>query len=176
MNDLLITACFHEAGHTVTAYNLGYSCDKISVDDAGNGLAIINYAEDEEVAISILYDKPLDEFNHMNRDEAREIAKKVCKILISGLVSEYILAHSSSPQTQITVKQTGTDFLKVKYIAEKYGLSVRDEINEVYSVLQSKESWQLVRILVYYMICITPIRLNSYEISSVFENFKQIED
>lgn len=176
MTDLLIMACFHEAGHAVAAYNLGYSCEKIAIDDVGDGSAIINYHNDEDIAISVLYDKPVDEYAAVNPERERNIAKKVCRILISGLVSEYILTHPLRNETDIVLKQTGTDFFKVGHIAAKYKLNLQDEINSACTELQSEENWKLVRILVYCLICRTPLQLNKYEIASVFENFKKPVD
>jgi hypothetical protein len=145
MNDLHITACFHESGHTVTAYSLGYACEKIHVDEIGNGLAIINYGCDEDIAISILYGKPLDEYYRVSPDKEKAMAEKICRILISGLVAEHILAHPGSSATELTLK--------------------------VYATLRAEENWRLVRVLVYCMICRTPIQLNAHEIASVFDNF-----
>jgi hypothetical protein len=176
MNDVLIMACFHEAGHAVSAYNFGYSCDKIIVDETGNGLAIINYRDDEDIAISVLYDKPLDEYAVVNPEKKHSIAKKVCRILISGQISEYILTHPLRSETDIVLKQTGTDFLKVRHITEKYKLNLQDEINGACAELQSEENWKLVRILVYCLICKTPLQLNTFEIASVFENFRKTVD
>ncbi len=173
MTDLLILACFHEAGHAVTAHTLGYDCDRIAIDEAGNGSAIINYHADEEIAISVLYDKPANEYTVVNPEKERNIAGKVFRILISGMISEYILAHPSRNETNIVLELNGTDYLKAGHIAEKYKFNLQDEIASVYSELQSDENWQLVRILVYSLICRTPLQLNSYEIASVFENFNK---
>jgi hypothetical protein len=171
MNDLHITACFHESGHTVTAYSLGYACEKIHVDEIGNGLAIINYGCDEDIAISILYGKPLDEYYRVSPDKEKAMAEKICRILISGLVAEHILAHPGSSATELTLKNAGTDLLKVEYIARKYHVDIQNAINEVYATLRAEENWRLVRVLVYCMICRTPIQLNAHEIASVFDNF-----
>ncbi len=175
MTDLLILACFHEAGHAVSAYNLGYSCEKIVIDDVGDGSAIINYHDDEDIAIAVLYDRPVEQFIPVDAEKERGIAKKVFRILISGMIAEYILTHRAQNETNIVLELNGTDFLKAGHIAEKYNLNLQDEINFAYDELRLAKNWQVVRMLVYSLISRTPLQLNSYEISAVFENFKQKE-
>lgn len=171
MNDALVTACFHEAGHAIAAFYLGYSCDHIKVDDKGNGAAIIDYGGDEDTAIAIIYNRPPEEFHIPDPEKECTIALKVCRILISGIISEYILEHFRGNEPEIKILYNGPDFAKVNHISKKYGFNLEHEIHAMHELLRTEELWSAIKMLVYHLICKRTVQLNQYEIASVLKEY-----
>ena len=94
--ELFQISAFHEAGHAVIGFYMGFEIDYIVLfeSDPGSGLTKFDYGEDVLVIAGILNSKKEPSFFNSVPSEIRartlQVTTKICCTLIAGSVAEAI--------------------------------------------------------------------------------------
>ena len=177
LNDGFANMAFHEAGHAVAAYRVGFACSKITINPDGSGAALIDYRDDTALAISILYNLPLDTVVADAEQRTVALVPKICFILLAGLMSEHILNSGKEHAELASLPHEGTDWLKVSDIGRRFHLDLGKTIDQLYKILIEENSQTLIKTIVYHLIDKQKPVLSGYEIDSIvhFSGFKEFQ-
>jgi len=168
LNDSLVSMAFHEAGHTVAAFWQGFSCEKIAINPAGTGSAYINYGMHDELAATIIYNRPIEDMQSDQYPDIPTFVNQICFITLAGLVAEYILNHQISDCIlKSELLKNGPDLLKVELIAKRFDVRVDELVEQLFITLISEECWGAIKSLVYHLIDKGKLELSRYEIHSI---------
>jgi hypothetical protein len=154
MNEV-IKAAYHEASHVIFAYFVGYTCDSIQLDEEGNGYAKLKYGIDTSV-VEVFLKNPSDPsallhwVNNLSTNTkayASNVAEKVCLILISGAVAEFVLEHSPNVSGELNIEVSGPDLVSANILSQCFQFDLNKKILTILEFLKVPEFWNAVKLL-----------------------------
>jgi hypothetical protein len=109
---------YHESGHIVIAYLVGYTCDyaKLLIDTEGDGQTSINYGEDLLLIAGITncMDEP-DIFNELPNPVKKQspgIARRIATILVAGSAAEAVFLNEVVRE-EVALELSGEDLRRI---------------------------------------------------------------
>jgi len=189
--ELFQTVAFHESGHAIIGYYMGYQIDdiKLLIEEPGTGWTKINYGEDTLIITGILNAIEVPDFFNSLSQEIRsrtpEVTTKLCCILVAGAIAEAI--HKEGIEYKGVLKIGFADPDDKGINACEYVMTIIDKpnsaqyvtglINAITSILRSNENWQVLKSLAQSLLNSTNKTLLKKEIEAIFEthNFKPMK-
>jgi hypothetical protein len=115
-------AAYHESGHIVFAYFVGFGCTGISLDygEAGDAWTKMDYGEDTLLATAILnYDQHPEIFDGLPSSmtpSSPGLAHRLCSMICGGPITEAFFTHGIEFKGDLGVEMGGPDLQRVRSI------------------------------------------------------------
>lgn len=117
-------AAVHEAGHIVAAYLVNLSCERVRVNDDGDGQLKIDYGALKQVASVMMSMNICPEFreflNQQNKEMLSDLANQLCVVLAAGGVAEGICVNGRDYCGMAQVELTGPDLIRAETISNYF--------------------------------------------------------
>ena len=190
--ELFQIGAFHEAGHAVIGYYMGFQIDDIilSKSDPGSGRTKFDYGEDALVITGILNSKKDPSFSNSLPRESRtrtpQATTKICCTLIAGGVAEAIHKQGIEFDGNLEIGFADPDADGID--ACEYVMQIVDHprsqnyINEMVrnmtAIIRSNERWEVINSLAEALVDSENKKLLKTEIEAIFakHNFKRMQD
>ncbi len=181
---------FHEAGHAVIGYYMGFQIDNIILLESypGSGCTKFNYGNDTLIIAGILNAKKDPSiFNSLPRDSrARtpQATAKICCTLVAGGVAEAIHKQGIEFEGDLEIGFADPDAEGIE--ACEYVMSivensrsesyVNEMVKNMTAIIRSKENWEVINSLAEALLSSINKTLLKSEIEAIFikHNFKRI--
>jgi hypothetical protein len=179
--ELITKGAYHESGHVVIGYLMGYSVNAMRLDptDPGAGVSRFNYGDDLILITSLFNPMEFsDIYNGLaieRRGRTPEIGDKIHKILVAGSCAEAFYIHEILHQGEGEGEISGPDLEKIVQIQHSFnllGLPFPEERHQqtytnVYGALFNQEIRTAIESLVQRIIHTDGYSLNQNEIEQV---------
>jgi len=182
--ELIKVGAYHESGHVVIGYLMGYSVEYMSLDpnDPGAGVSKMNYGEDLIIITSLLH--PYDFFEIYNelpidrKAQTPEIGDKIHKIFVAGSCSEAFYKNEILHIEDNVGEISGPDLECINMIQKSFimlGIPFAESrhqkiFNIIYKNLYSVEIKKAIESLVKIVIQKDNYSLNQKEIEKVLDD------
>jgi hypothetical protein len=136
-------AAYHEAGHIVMCYLVGYTVKKSSIYSTGDGQTHVDYGNEESDVLGVMTlgeSYQIIETKQLNDD----VCKKMVCILLAGGISESIYTHGIDYVGTAKVEFSGPDMVKSENICKLKSFSIRDILSEYYDLLKFEDIWDAI--------------------------------
>jgi hypothetical protein len=190
--ELFQIGAFHESGHAVIGYYMGFEIDDIILleSDPGSGRTKFNYGADSLVIAGILNAKKDPSFFNSLPKESRsrtsQATTKICCTLIAGGVAEAIHKQGIEFKGNLEIGFADPDADGIdacKYVmtiidktrSEKY---IHEMVTNMTSIICSKENWDVINSLAEALLATANKTLMKSEIEAIFvkHDFKRMEE
>ena len=179
-------AAFHESGHIVMAYLKGYRCNyvELSEEDPGNGVSMMDYGADLELADAIINSKVSARiFNELpKKDRARGCgtAQTLVEIFLAGSCAETIHQHKRIYKRKVEIDFSlsdiqgvdRTDYFLTLLSIESPENYIQDLVVQTFQFLLKDEIWQAVDELSNRVLASSELKLRRREIESVLKKHR----
>ena len=181
---------FHESGHAVIGYYMGFQIDKIilSESDPGSGCTKFNYGDDSLVITGILNAKKEGAFFNSLPKESRartlQATTKICCTLVAGSIAEAIHKQGFEFEGELEIGFADPDAEGIE--ACEYIMTIIDNVrsgnylNEIITnitvIMRSKKNWEVINSLADLLLSSANKTLSKTEIEALFQkhNFKRM--
>ncbi|MBS1536953.1 MAG: hypothetical protein JST20_04320 [Bacteroidetes bacterium] len=188
--ELFQIGAFHESGHAVIGYYMGFQIDDIILleTDPGSGRTKFDYGADGLVIAGILNAKKDPSFFNSLPKESRsrtpQATTKICCTLIAGGVAEAIHKQGIEFEGSLAIGFADPDAEGIN--ACEYVMSIIDKprsenyVNEMVknmtAIIRSKENWEVISSLAEALMSSANKTLLKSEIVAIFikHNFKRM--
>jgi len=190
--ELFEKGAFHESGHAVIGYHMGFQIDDIilSESDPGSGRTKFNYGADSLIIVGILNAKKDPSlFNSLPieiRSRTPQATTNICCTLIAGGVTEAIHKQGIEFNGNLEIGFADPDAEGIdacEYVmsiidktrSERY---VKDMVENMTVIIRTNEVWQVINSLAEALLSSKNKTLLKPEIKAIFikHNFKRMRD
>lgn len=180
--ELFEKGAFHESGHAVIGYYMGFQIDEIILleSDPGSGHTKFNYGADNSVIAGILNAKKDPSiFNSLSkkfRSRTPLATNKICCTLIAGGVSEAIHIQGINFKGDLKIgfaDPDAEDIEACEYVMNIIDKSrsknyLNDMVKNMTDIIRSDKVWKVINSLSAALLSSTNKRLLKSEIEAIF--------
>jgi hypothetical protein len=134
---------YHEAGHIVMSYIVGYTVEKSCIFSNGDGKTYVDYGSEVSQVVGAM---TLNETYQMF--ETNEVSDDVCQkmvcILTAGGIAESIYKHGPDYVGRAEVEFSGPDMTKSENICNLKNFSFHELLSEYYEALKFEDAWDAI--------------------------------
>jgi len=190
--ELFEKGAFHESGHAVIGYHMGFQIDDIilSESDPGSGRTKFNYGADSLIIAGILNAKKDPSFFNSLPKEIRsrtpQATTNICCTLIAGGVTEAIHKQGIGFNGNLEIGFADPDAEGIdacEYVISiidktRSGRYVNDMVENMTVIIRSNEVWQVINSLAEALLSSKNKTLLKPEIEAIFikHNFKRMRE
>ncbi len=188
--ELFQIGAFHESGHAVIGYYMGFNIDDIILleTDPGSGRTKFNYGADSLIIAGILNAKKDPSFFNSLPKESRsstpQATTKICCTLIAGGVAEAIHKQGIEYKGNLEIGFADPDAEGIdacEYVMEKIDKPrsenfLNSMVTNMTAIIRSNEIWEVINSLAEALLNSEPKTLLKSEIEAIFakHNFKRM--
>jgi hypothetical protein len=188
--ELFQIGAFHESGHAVIGYYMGFQIDDIILleSDPGSGRTKFNYGADSLVIAGILNAKKDPSFFNSLPKESRsrtpQATTKICCTLIAGGIAEAIYKQGIEFEGGLEIGFADPDadgidaceFVMTIIDKSRSGKYVNEMVNNMTAIIRSKNNWEVINSLADALLSSVNKTLLKSEIEAIFikHNFKRM--
>jgi hypothetical protein len=189
--ELFQIGAFHEAGHAVIGYYMGFQIDDIILleSDPGSGRTKFDYGEDALVIAGILNSKKDPSFFNSLPREIRtrtpQATTKICCTLIAGGIAEAIHKQGIEYDCNLEIGFADPDADGIdacEYVMQiidnhRSQNNIMELVNNMTAIIRSTEHWQVINELAEALVISENKKLFKNEIEAIFakHNFKRMQ-
>jgi hypothetical protein len=188
--ELFQIGAFHESGHAVIGYYMGFQIDDIilSESDPGSGRTRFNYGADSLVIDGVLKAKKdpyfFNSLPKASSSRTPQATTKICCTLIAGGVAEAIHKHGIEFEGVLEIGFADPDadgidaceFVMNNIDKSRGGNYVNEMVKNMTAIIRSKENWEVINLVAEALLSSVNKTLLKSEIEAIFikHNFKRM--
>lgn len=138
-------AALHDAAHIVMSHFLGFSAEYATLLSNGNGEYKIDFGDNALMAMPLMISNISDDLFSFYDDKplpmVKDVARRVCYILMAGGVAENIARHGECITSGNQVRLGGSDLTRAAAIAEHFSIDLVIELKFLYDCLKDERLW-----------------------------------
>lgn len=177
----VIMGCYHESGHVVVGYLMGFTVKKMQVFEDGGGETTFDYGSQTLLCSSILSLPDFELFKMLDENSKKsspEYALRLLHMLLGGPVAESLASSGFIPRTSIKVEVSGKDLQKcnvidaflAKYTPAYDHNTVNKAIDTVYQFLSHQSVTHTLTTLVEALKASGDFSIDKSNIESIIKN------
>jgi hypothetical protein len=164
-------AAYHEAGHVVMSYFVGYKVKQSIIYLNGDGETRVDYGKDiSQIKVAMTLDETCQAIDTV--DVSEDVSLKIVRILIAGSVAESISKYGRNYVGGVEVELIGPDLTKSINICKLKNFSIDELVSEIYEVMKYDEIWDAIEKIVSGFLSRKKDVLTNSEIELILDNSK----